>query len=395
MTQGAPFGHYRVTPQTVRRAPRTPFPPTYRLDETITEALRAIERADHDLRKLRLDPAEERRALRHALSRNAFGTASIEGNPLSLPDVSSLLSRNPAPDVLESPDEREIINYARFIEQLPRRNPPRTADDVVELHRELFTGVLADAGRFKDQPNFIGRRPSYEVVFIPTAPRRVRPELDRALQWLHGAPEHKLVKAQVFFLEFQSIHPFRDGNGRAGRALSTWLLHAWGYEGVRYALVDYEFNRDREAYYAALAQGQREPADCTAWLRYMSAILRRTFEGAAQRALFRQSLPPDLPQRQVEIAAWFQQLAARGGQARASFSDVHAAFPGIPARTLQRDLAQLRDAGVLEMQGDRRGARYVLANRAATRVEPEGSVPSDSTDEAQRSRKTRRRRDKT
>lgn len=352
------FGRFRVTRRTVFRPPRDVFEPRFDVDQEVHEALRAIERADQELRRFRPDTLHARRLLEDALARNAYGTASIEGNPLTLDEVESLLVRGPTPDARVHPDEREILNYAAFIERLPGRTPPAGPDDVRGLHAELFEHVLPDAGRFKDALNFIGKRPEREVVYVPTPPERVEVELDNALAWLHEAPEHPLVRAMVFFHELQGIHPFRDGNGRIGRAITTLLLHAAGYEGVRYALVDYRFNADRDAYYATLAEVERNGWDYTPWVRYMANVLRATFEGAVHTFLFREGLPEDLRERQVRVAEWFARLPA---DQPVKFNDVHAAFPTVAVRTLKRDLATLRDAGVLIMEGARKGAVYRLA----------------------------------
>jgi Fic family protein len=354
------FGRYRATPATVWRPPRPTFNPQYRLSDAVFNDLRAVERADHELRRHILDGRTHRRLLHEALTRNAFGTASIEGNPLTLEEVESLLAREPTRHDPKEPDEREILNYARLMEDLPRRRPPRDAEGILDLHAELFRGVLRDAGTFKTRPNFIGRRPQYEVTFVPAMPERVRPELENALNWNREAAEHPLVRAIVFFHEFQSIHPFRDGNGRAGRALATLQLFHGGYTGIRYALVDYEFNADRDGYYGALAHVERTGFDYTPWIAYMASVLRRTFEGAAARMRFREGLPPTLNDRQVELAEWFARLARERPQRQVKFNDVHATFPAVAERTLKRDLAVLRDVGLLDMQGERKGARYRL-----------------------------------
>lgn len=360
-TSPARFGPYRVTGRTFVRPERPAFEPEYRLTAAVFEALRAIERADHELRRYSLDAVEARRLLEDALTRNAYGTASIEGNPLSLEDVQSLLARGPTPEALARPEEREILNYAAFMQTLPDRRPPRRLDDLRSLHGTLFEGVLHDAGRFKNRPNFVGTKPAYEVTFIPAEPARVAKELGNALKWLRGADEHPLVRTILFFHEFESIHPFRDGNGRAGRALTTMLLHGFGYPGVRYALVDYEFNRDRDAYYAALAAAEQPRFEYTGWVQYMSAILRRTFEGAVERFAFTRELPRTWNDRQRRLALWFRRLASEAPRRQVKFADVHAAHPSLTERTLKRDLSMLRDAAVLDVEGKRKGTRYRLA----------------------------------
>ncbi len=360
------FGPFRVTEDTVERPPRDRFEPRYETRATVWEDIRAIERADQDLGGTILDRQEARRMVEKALTRNAYGTASIEGNPLTLEDVEKLLERGDIEEARHRPEEQEILNYVDLMHGLPDQQAPRTVDELARLHERLFTGVLDDAGQLKQEPNFIGTRPSYEVRFVPALPERVEPELENAFAWFQDADEHPLVKVQVFFHELQSIHPFRDGNGRVGRAVTTLQLHELGYDGVRYALVDYEFNEDRDAYYEALAAVEQAGFDYTPWIGYMSRVLRLTFEGALERLHFRDGLPGTLNERQERIALWIAGLDRDEPGRRVRFADVHKAFPHIAERTLKRDLKGLREHDMLVMEGAGRGTRYRLAEATRT-----------------------------
>lgn len=363
-------GPFQITDDTVKRPKRPRFQPTYETPETIWEDIRAIERADQQLAGTLLDRREARRMIEQALTRNAYGTASIEGNPLTLDDVKKLIERGDIHEARQRPEEQEILNHVHLMQNLPDEDTPSTVDHIIHLHERLFQGVLDDAGQLKQQPNFIGQRPSYKARFIPAMPDRVRPELKNALAWFHNADEHPLIKAQVFFHELQSIHPFRDGNGRVGRAVTTLQLHDLGYKGVRYALVDYEFNEDRESYYAALTAVERQGFNYTPWIRYMSRILRLTFEGALERLHFRKGLPTTLNERQERIALWFAGIDRDEPGRSLRFKHIHKAFPQIAERTLKRDLKRLREHDILTMEGAGRGTRYHLTETTNHEEDP-------------------------
>lgn len=361
MVDDIDFGPFRTTDRTVERPVRERFEPRYETPEQVWEDIRAIERADQGLAGVILDRREARRMVEEALTRNAYGTASIEGNPLTLEDVEKLLERGDIEEARQRPEEREILNHVDLMQELQEQSAPQTVETLTRLHGRLFAGVLEDAGQLKEEPNFIGERPSYEVRFIPARPERVQPELENAFAWFQDADEHPLIKAQVFFHELQSIHPFRDGNGRVGRAVTTLQLHNLGYEGVRYALVDYEFNEDREGYYGALTAVERQGFDYTPWITYMSRILRLTFEGALERLHFREGLPETFNERQETTALWFARIDREEPGRQVRFADVHKAFPHIAERTLKRDLKRLREHDILVMEGAGRGTRYRLA----------------------------------
>jgi cell filamentation protein, protein adenylyltransferase len=361
------FGAYRTTSDTLWRPARRVFQPKYQVAAPVQDGLRAIERADQDLRRFEADEGTAHRLLRDALTRNAFGTASIEGNPLTLAEVDSLLAQGPTPDRAMVPDEREILNYADFVRGLDATPFPRDAEGVRRLHAKLFAGVLPRPGRFKTRPNFIGQRARREVMFVPTMPERVERELEEVLSWSREAVEHPIVRAAVLFHEFQSIHPFDDGNGRLGRALTTLFLWHQGYPGVRYALVDYAFNQDRETYYDMLDEPRRRAWDYSPWLAYMVGVLCASFEDAVERFLFRGALPEGLNDRQARIAAWIARLDRGNRGRKLKLNDVHAAFPEIPGRTLTHDLRRLVDAGLLRREGERKAATYTFVNRKSPR----------------------------
>lgn len=381
------FGRYAADAGTTWRPVMRTFAPAYEATEDVMEAMRRIERLDHDLaRHPHLVEGLAARLRREALARNAFGTASIEGNPLTLAEVETLLD-HPSPGGARAVDEVEILNYAQLMTSPRAQRAPRTPQDVLRVHAALFRGVLRDAGEWKATVNFIGDPATRRVVYVPAAPERVVPELRNALDWLHGARSvPPLVRALLFHHEFESIHPFRDGNGRAGRALTPMALHAFGYAGSALAPIDYVLHRRRAAYYAALAAVERNGfRDHSPWLRFMVGVVREAYEEAVASALFQDGLPPGLPARQRQLAEWFAQLRQRDAGRRVKFSDVHQAFPAVADRTLKRDLAALRDAGVLEAEGVLKGTTYRL------RQAPSSGEARTRTSRPSRGRGTRTR----
>lgn len=351
------FAPYRVTSRTARRPPGG-FRPLFTDSRKLQERLRGIERLDEQLSIYEGALTTSHLRLRQALAVNSHGTASIEGNPLSLDEVQSLLEH--APNMVDTQaDEREILNWVAFMQELDGRSFPLELDGVKALHAILMDGVLPDAGEFKDGQNFIGTR-SGEVVFIPSPAEAVPAELTAALGWLHASPLHPILRASLFFMEYQGIHPFRDGNGRTGRALFTWYLHQEGYRGIRYALIDAAFNNDRPPYYSTLHEVETNGYDYTPWIEYLTGIMESAYTDAvASLELDRDH--PTLNDRQRDAVAWFRRITAVNPNRRVKFADVHAAFPHVASRSLQRDLAKLVAIGAIQREGERRGAVYWMA----------------------------------
>lgn len=357
---------YVETEATVVRGARRAFKPAYRVTRRLGDLLRSLERLDQDLQGQDLDDAAGLRVLRDAVATSAFATASIEGNPHTLEQVQSLLARGPSPEGVTEPTEKEFHLYARFILDLDSYAFPRTCADVCALHKGLFSGVIPRPGRLKHRPNFIGERASRTVIFVPTLPKRTPLELQALLDWFHAADEHPVVRAAVFFHEFQSIHPFLDGNGRLGRALLSLALWDSGYRGVRFAVVDAAFNNDRASYYDALQETRVQGDDLTVWLDYVVPILEGAFRDALHRFRFAEALPVAWNDRTIRVAEAVARLDKANRRRRFKFADLHALFPHVPPRTLQLDLKRLVDARIVERSGTRKAATYRFAFRPAS-----------------------------
>ncbi len=357
MAHNDDFAPYRVTARTAKR-PKDGFTPRFKDSRELQDRLRHIERLDQQLSIY--EGALTTSHLRQALAINGHGTASIEGNPLSLGEVQSLLER--APNMLETQaDEREILNWVALMKDLDNHAFPTDLEGVQALHATLMGGVLPDAGAFKASQNFIGNRAG-EVVFIPSAAEAVPGELTAALAWLQSSPLHPILRASLFFMEYLGIHPFRDGNGRTGRALFTWYLHDEGYRGIRYALIDAAFNNDRPPYYNTLHEVETIGYDYTPWIDYLTRIVESAYRDAvASMELDRDH--PALNERQRDIVAWFRRITAVNPKRRVKFADLHAAMPHIAPRSLQRDLAGLVELEVLQRDGERKGTEYRMGQR--------------------------------
>jgi Fic family protein len=159
---------------------------------------------------------------------NTWGTNAIEGNTLTWHDVERLLladrsvGNRPRRDVLET-----IQHDAAFRSLLSRRQKPVTLATALELHEAVFRGILPDAGQW--------RRVNVRIAGTKHVPPRMERVLDSMEKWVEEYNRRDTVGEGVFFLaawthhEFESIHPFSDGNGRVGRLLLNlhFLKHDW------------------------------------------------------------------------------------------------------------------------------------------------------------------------
>ena len=116
--------------------------------------------------------------------------------------------------------------------------------------------------------------------YIPPPPDRVKPLMTDLLAWWNQeAPElSPILSAAIVHFQFETIHPFADGNGRTGRMLSLWELYRRGFDNHHIFSIDEFYWEDRPRYYAALKKVPHEDGDLTSWLEYSAAGLRATLE---------------------------------------------------------------------------------------------------------------------
>lgn len=179
---------------------------------------------------------------------NTWGTNAIEGNTLSREDVERILleqksvGNRPMPDILET-----IQHAAAFANLVNRRKAPIRLSTVLELHEEVFRGIMRDAGQW--------RRVNVRIAGMKHAPPRMEKVVPLMSQWQEDLGTRDMLGEDVFTLgawthfEFESIHPFTDGNGRVGRLLLNlhFLKHNWPPVHI--------LPPDRDRYLRCLVQG--------------------------------------------------------------------------------------------------------------------------------------------
>ncbi len=221
--------------------------------------------------------------------REAVLSSQIEGTQSSLSDL-LLFELDEIPGV-PLDDVVEVSNYVAALEHgLSRLRDgfPLSNRLIREIHGVLLSrgrGSAKDPGEFRRSQNWIGGRRPGTAVFVPP-PQQVVPDCMAALErFLHtgddGLPV--LVRAGLAHLQFETIHPFLDGNGRVGRLLITLLLFHAGMLHEPLLYLSLYFQENRPAYYQLLGEVRRT-GDWEAWLAFFLAGVRLTAESAVSTA---------------------------------------------------------------------------------------------------------------
>ena len=161
--------------------------------------------------------------------RGAHASTAIEGNPLTLPEVRVLEGGAELPSHTVR-SRREVLNYfaaPRWVEKRARQSDAATHEDVFRLHRLLASGVMdqGEAGRYRTIHVRVGKH-------TPPGPEMVSGLMRELLDWWKGpsAEWSPVLTSAILHHQFEEIHPFADGNGRAGRILALWELYRRGLD---------------------------------------------------------------------------------------------------------------------------------------------------------------------
>lgn len=218
--------------------------------------------------------------------KEAVLSSQIEGTQASLIDVLEFESQALQPD---NPQEvAEVVNYIAAINYGIERlkSLPVSLRLIREIHKELMQGVRGadrDPGEFRRTQNWIGAGGCSlkEATYVPPPPYEMLQSLDNLEKFLHSPePIPTLIKVGLAHAQFETIHPFLDGNGRTGRLLITFLLCEQNILQRPLLYISHYFKKYRLEYYDRL-QAVRESGNWEGWLKF---FLRGVYEVAQEAA---------------------------------------------------------------------------------------------------------------
>lgn len=377
-------GRYVTQPSGYRAFVPAPLPPLPPLDLTgtlqglLSAADRALGRLDGSVLTL---PNPDLFVFMY-VRKEAVLSSQIEGTQSSLQDLLAAEAQLFEPELPRDVDE--VVNYVRAMNLGLARLPelPVSVRLIREIHAELMRGVRGgrlQPGELRTSQNWIG--PSgctlNTATFVPPPHHAVPGALGDLENFLHAQDDlPPLVKIALAHVQFETIHPFLDGNGRVGRLLLTFLLTERGVLHKPVLYLSHYFKRHRQAYYDHL-QAVRDRGEWEAWLAF---FLRGVSEVAAEAADMARRILQLREQHRSAITARLGRIAGNGhkvleslfvrpivsvGEVRSMTGTSFAAANGLVSR--------LEEIGVLqEMTGYARNRRFryapyiALFNESAT-----------------------------
>lgn len=221
--------------------------------------------------------------------KEAVLSSQIEGTQSSLSDL-LLFEVDEAPGVPMA-DVEEVSCYVAALEHglaRLREGFPLSNRLIREIHGQLLArgrGAEKTPGEFRTSQNWIGGPRPGLATYVPPPPERVPDHMASLERFLHEPAERVpvLVKTALAHVQFETIHPFLDGNGRVGRLLISLLLWSDGVLRAPLLYLSLYFKTHRTTYYDLL-QRVRTTGDWEAWLHFFAEGVRQTAESAVATA---------------------------------------------------------------------------------------------------------------
>ncbi len=268
-------GTYETQPTGYRAFIPAPLPPADlairgELQRALSAADTAVGRLDGSVQTL---PNPDLFVLMY-VRKEAVLSSQIEGTQSSLHDLLAAEAEALGKDRIAR-DVDEVVNYVKAmrygLERL--KTLPMSVRLIREIHRELMQGTRGGhltPGELRSSQNWIGPAGVglNDAAFIPPPPQEVGPALSTLERYLHeddGLPF--LVRVGLAHAQFETIHPFLDGNGRVGRLLITLLLCEHGTLAQPVLYLSIYLKRNRAEYYERL-QAVRDAGDWEGWLAF-------------------------------------------------------------------------------------------------------------------------------
>jgi Fic family protein len=221
--------------------------------------------------------------------KEAVLSSQIEGTQATLRDVLTFeaTSETSRPD-----DVEEVCNYVDAIKyarsQLAdAKGLPVSVRLLCESHRRLMSatrGADKAPGQIRRTQNWIGGTRPGNARFVPPPPEEVPQAMARLERWLHSDdPLPALIKSGLAHVQFETIHPFLDGNGRIGRLLITLLLEHWELLPSPLLYLSVAFRRHQAEYYQRLS-AVRTAGDWEGWTNFYLRCVREAADDGVQVA---------------------------------------------------------------------------------------------------------------
>ena len=309
-------------------------------------------------------------SLRRIATIESVGSSTrIEGAKLTDAEVEKLLAGLQT-KTFTSRDEQEVAGYADAMDMIFEGYEAITSTEnhIKQLHGVLLKYSAKDQdhrGHFKKVTNHVeafgpdGK--SLGVVFETATPFETPEWMKELVDWFNRSVEeesqHPLILIGIFIVAFLAIHPFKDGNGRLSRVLTSLLLLRAGYSYVPYSSMESVIEQNKDSYYLALRRTQqtirKEEQNWEPWLAFFLKTMVKQKDNLAAKVKEEQALRAALPALSRQIL----ELARTRGEI--TIKEIEDST-GANRNTIKVHVKKLAEQHYLVQAGKGRGGRYMI-----------------------------------
>jgi len=343
------------------------FKPNFKYTNKTVKLLTRISTARETILNSPLIPKWNVTLRQEAIIHSAHSSTSIEGNRLSLEQVSELARGREITATRR--DKQEVLNYLNVLTNIKNliKNNSITEKDILNIHRMVTKNTLdnlEDCGVYRNRYVVVANRFTGEVFFRPPQNLEVPGLVKNLLEWINSEESKELdpiIEVGIDHYELVRIHPFVDGNGRTARVLAVLILYLRGFDTNQFFCFDEYYNSDRPAYYKALQSVKQDTLDLTDWLEYFvegvnvstEAVKERIIRLSSKRLRKAKGKQIALTERQMRIIEFINQ------NGKITNRDVREMFK-LSNRAALDEINKLFEFQVLKSQGKGRALHYIM-----------------------------------
>ena len=241
---------------------------------------------------------------------------------------------------------------------------PLSQSIVKAIHQRLLSlgrGATKSPGEFKTEQNYLADRSKKKILFVPISPEKLQDGLDLLFKYISENTEPALIKAAMTHIEFEALHPFKDGNGRIGRMLITLMLWQSGTISAPHFYVSSYFEENKDEYIDTMRRVS-ETGDWNEWCGFF-------LEAIEQQAIRNLSIAENIRDLYEKMKQDFSGiLSSKWSVTALDFVFTNPVFrnnkftsnSGIPAATAARFTRSLLDEGIIHTVEEASGRRPAL-----------------------------------
>jgi len=273
--------------------------------------------------------------------RTVQGSLAIEGNTLSLDQVTALLEGR---RVIGRKNEiKEVLNAVEVYRRM-HEFKALSGRSLLKAHRIMMGGLLPSAGRWR--AGHVGIIQGSKVSHVAPPADRVPHLMENLFKFLRTDPSHPLIKSAVCHYELEFIHPFADGNGRIGRFWHSLLLTHY-HPIFEFTPVESLIKEHQLRYYKVLGTSDRA-GHSTDFVDFSLEMVHQALDDLVK------AIRPERSTTQTRL----ERAKVDFGKARFSRKDYMKLHKTISTATASRDLRDGVAAGIMSRQGDKSAAEY-------------------------------------